>query len=96
MQERILGLKHQKVVATLDILAGVTLEQGKFADADTFFEEALSIRRETLGADHREVASALETYASLLRKAKRLEKAEELEAKAHSIRTNSAGQSPKQ
>jgi hypothetical protein len=84
------------VVATLDILAAVTLEQGKLADADSFFEKALSIRGETLGPEHPEVAASLESYAALLRKANRQEKAAELEARARSTHTKHAEQPTKQ
>ena len=60
--------------------------QGKYAEAEPLFERALAIKEKALGTEHPDVAAVLENYASLLCKMGKDAEAEELEARASTIR----------
>ncbi len=60
--------------------------QGKYAEAEPLYQRSLAILEKTLGPEHPNVALSLENYAALLRKTKREDKAEGMEARARAIR----------
>ncbi len=68
--------------------------QGKYAVAEPLYKRALAIWEKALGPEHPDVATALENYAALLRKAGRGEEAAKLEARAKAIRAKHARENP--
>ncbi|MBX9723952.1 MAG: tetratricopeptide repeat protein [Candidatus Obscuribacterales bacterium] len=75
------------VAKLLDKLGKLYEKRGDFASAEGQYELALEIYEEHFGADHTEVASALERYASALQKANKTTEAAELETRAKKIRS---------
>ncbi len=75
---------------SLNSLAVLYDNQGQYAKAQPFYQRALAIQEKALGADHPNVATSLENFASLLRAFGRPEEAEPLEARAKVIRAKSA------
>jgi hypothetical protein len=61
--------------------------------ADSLYRDALAIREKTLGPEHVDVATTLESYAALLRKLNRGAEAEEMEVRAKAIRASHGQQS---
>ena len=53
---------------SLDNLADVLQAQGKLAEAETMYREALAMRRKLLGNEHPDVAISLINLADVLRK----------------------------
>jgi len=77
------------VAASLNNLAGLYQEQGKYAEAEPLYRRSLAILEKALGPEHPDVAESLENYAELLRETGREDKAEEMEARAKAIRAKS-------
>ncbi|MCZ6483167.1 MAG: tetratricopeptide repeat protein [Alphaproteobacteria bacterium] len=59
-----------------------------------FHKRALAIREKALGSENPGVATALENYASLLRKTERTTEATKMEARAEAIRAKHARENP--
>ncbi len=71
--------------------AGIyTRHRGRYRAAEPLFERALRILEKALGPEHPRVATALESYALLLRKTGRQEEAVELKARAKAIHARRA------
>ena len=81
-----LGPQHCAVATSLNGLAILYRDQGKYGDAEPLFKRALAIRENVLGPQHPDVADSLENYASLLQKTDRVTEANEMETRAKSIR----------
>ena len=64
--------------------------QGKYAEAEPLFKQALAIKKKVLGSEHPGVATSLENYAALLRKTGRSAEAAKIEARAKAIRAKHA------
>ena len=62
--------------------------QGRYEDAAPLYQRALAICEEVLGAKHPNVAVVLENYAALLQATGRSEEAQNLEARAQTIRAS--------
>ena len=77
------------MAASLNNLAGLYQEQGKYAEAEPLYRRSLAILEKALGPEHPDVAESLENYAELLRETGREDKAEEMEARAKAIRAKS-------
>ncbi|PYU92949.1 MAG: hypothetical protein DMG08_11350 [Acidobacteria bacterium] len=65
MQEKELGPEHPHVTLSLNDLAAVYLNQGKYADAESLYRRSLAIREKALGPEHRHVALSLNKLAEL-------------------------------
>ena len=87
---------HPNVDLSLNNLAALYDNQGKYAQAEPLLQRALAIREKTLGADHPKVAESLENYAALLRKMNREAEAERMDARAQVIRDKHAQEKPKE
>ena len=77
------------MAASLNNLAGLYQEQGKYAEAEPLYRRSLAILEKALGPEHPDVAESLVNYAELLRETGREDKAEEMEARAKAIRAKS-------
>ena len=65
IQEKELGPEHPHVALSLNNLAAVYLNQGKYADAESLYRRSLAIREKALGPEHRHVALSLNKLAEL-------------------------------
>jgi tetratricopeptide (TPR) repeat protein len=78
--------EHYK--ADIDASIAVTkMAEGNFAEAEPLFKSAIQLLNDN-APQHSDLASALEAYASLLRKMNRTKEAEPMERRAVQIRTN--------
>jgi tetratricopeptide (TPR) repeat protein len=66
LQKKRLGSQHPDVARSLSNLGGVLQAQGKFAEAETVYREALAMRRKLLGSEHPGVANLLGGLAEVL------------------------------
>ena len=66
LEKRLLGNESPAVAASLNRLARFLYDQGKFADAETGYREALMITRKLRGNEHIEVADALDWLVIVL------------------------------
>ena len=65
IHRKLLG-EHPDVATSLNNLAGVLLDQDKFADAEEYMREALAMRRKVLDRDHPTVAVSLHNLGAVL------------------------------
>ncbi len=79
---------------SLNNLAELYREQGKYAEAEPLYKRSLAIKEKALGPEHPHVATGLENYAALLRKTNREAEAARLEARAKAIRAKHASENP--
>jgi len=82
------GEKSDLLPAWLDKLAGLYYTAGRYEKAEPLYKRALEIRKNVFGGDALGVAYSLDNYAKVLRKLNRVAEAEDLEARAKSIRKN--------
>ena len=61
--EKSLGPNHPDVARSLNNLAQLYRDQGRYADAEPLYKRALAIYEKSLGPDHRDVATALSNLA---------------------------------
>ena len=80
------GEKDTRLATTLNELALLFTDQGKYAEAEPFFQRSLAIREKALGPEHPDVATSLENYAFLLQEMDRNTEADELAERARAIR----------
>lgn len=75
------------MATTLNNLAELYRTQGKYAEAEPLYTQALEILEKVLGPNHPNVATVLENMAELYKKTGRLDEAQRLEARAKEIRS---------
>ncbi len=78
------------MATSLNTLAGLYDNQGRYAEAEPLYQRSLAIREKALGPEHPDVAQSLENYAALLRNTELNDEAEKLEARAKAIRARHA------
>ncbi len=74
---------------SLNNLAALYHQQGRYAKAEPLYQRSLTIREKALGPEHPRVATSLENYAALLRQTTRADEAARMEARAKVIRAKS-------
>ena len=84
------------VAQSLNNLALLYHAQGRYAEAEPFYQRSLAILEKAFVPEYPHVAASLENYANLLRETEREDKAEEMEARAKAIQANHAEQNPVQ
>ena len=57
IHEKVLGGEHPDVATSLNTLASLYQEQGRYAEAEPLNKRALAIREKVLGGEHRYVAT---------------------------------------
>ena len=80
-----LGEGNPLLMSSLYSLATFYEQQGEIEKAETQYQRALSIKEQTSGPNHPDVAIILNKYAGLLRQAHRDEEAEHLSRRAREI-----------
>ncbi len=91
---QILGPEHPDVATSLNNLASLYHNQGKYAQAEPLYQRALAIWEKALGPEHPQVATFLENFGDLLRKMNRDAEADKMEARAQAIRAKHAQEIP--
>ena len=66
IQEKALGPNHPDVAMSLNNLAVLYGDQGRYADAEPLYKRSLAIKEKALGPDHPDVAESLNNLAELL------------------------------
>ena len=79
------GPDHPDVAQSLNNLATLYHDQGKYAEAEALYFRALAIREESLGPNHPDVATALNNLAALYESQDREAEAERLRERARGI-----------
>jgi tetratricopeptide (TPR) repeat protein len=75
------------VAESLNNLAGLYDTQGKFAEAEPLYKQALAIVEKALGPNHPNVATVCENMVDLYSQIGKEDEAEKLEARARKIRS---------
>ena len=65
MREQALGPEHPDVATSLNGLAMVYHEEGKYTDEEPLLRRALAIREKVLGPEHPDVADILNNLAEV-------------------------------
>ncbi|MEM8717231.1 MAG: toll/interleukin-1 receptor domain-containing protein, partial [Cyanobacteria bacterium P01_G01_bin.4] len=65
MRKRLLGDEHPAVARSLNNLAGLYKDQGRYSEAEPLLQEALVMRKRLLGTEHPAVATSLNNLAAL-------------------------------
>ncbi len=63
MRKRVLGDEHPYVATSLNNLAGLYDNQGRYSEAEPLLQEALAMRKRVLGDEHPDVATSLNNLA---------------------------------
>jgi tetratricopeptide (TPR) repeat protein len=82
-----LGAGHVDTAQSLNNLARLYYEQGKYAEAEPLYKRSLAIVEKALGYKHPNLFTVLMNYADLLRKMSRGAEAAKLEARAAKIQS---------
>jgi tetratricopeptide (TPR) repeat protein len=80
-----IGQHDPKVAMSATNLANCLRQQGKYPEAETFYQRAIEVKEKCFGPLHHELIGVLENYAKMLRGAGREKEAEKLEYKAKTI-----------
>src|SRR5205807_1216345 len=92
IHEQQLGPEHPDTANSLNNLAGLYNNQGKYEQAEPLLVRALEIREQQLGADHPDTAGSLYCLAYLYQHQKKYEQAEPLYKRALSIYQQKLGE----
>jgi CHAT domain-containing protein len=65
IREKVFGLDHPDVGASLNNLAGLYARQGRYADAEPLYKRSLVIKETAFGSEHPDVAITLNNLAEL-------------------------------
>jgi tetratricopeptide (TPR) repeat protein len=65
MRQRLFSGDHPDVASSLNNLAGLYLSQGRNADAEPLYRQALEMERRLFSGDHPDVAISLNNLAGL-------------------------------
>jgi len=68
INEKALGSDNPDVAISLNNLAELYYNQGRYKEAEPLYRQALKILKQTLGSDHPEVAITLENMRALYKK----------------------------
>jgi len=74
-----------KLATTMNNLANCLRHQGRYADAEPLYKQAILVREKALGHNHKDLAILLENYAKMLRLAGRVPEAEKIDGRVHAI-----------
>jgi tetratricopeptide (TPR) repeat protein len=89
--EKVLGPEHPDVATSLNNLAGIYHEQGKYAEAEPLFKRSLAVCEKVLGPEHPDVAQSLNNLAGLYQKQGKYAEAEPLFKRSLTIREKVLG-----
>lgn len=87
MKKKVLNNSDRSIAKTLHSLAGLYHVQGRYAEAEPLYMQALNIREKALGPVHSDIITSLNDLAALLRTTGRTAEAARMETRAETIRT---------
>ena len=82
IREKALGAEHPDVANSLNNLANLYQDQGRYTEAELLYKRSLSIWENTLGPEHPFVATSLDNLAGLYHSQGRYAEAELLQKRA--------------
>ena len=91
MKKKLLGNEHPDVAASLNNLAYVLAQQGKWVEAETMHREALAMFRKLLGNEHPYVATSLNNSAIVFAQQGKWAEAETMHREALAMRRKLLG-----
>ena len=91
IREKALGPDHPDVALSLNNLAALYNDQGRYADAEPLLQALTGDREKALGPDHPDVAASLNNLAELYRAQGRYADAEPLYKRSLAIREKALG-----
>ncbi|MEM9454354.1 MAG: tetratricopeptide repeat protein [Myxococcota bacterium] len=91
IREKVHGLDHPNVVASLESLGNVAKSQARYEEAHDFHERALAIREKALGPAHPHVATSFNNLATLAESQGEYEKARDFFGRALTILDRALG-----
>ena len=65
IREQTLGPDHPDVAISMDLLADLYMDEGKFVQAESLYRRALTIREQALAGDHTDIAVSLKNVAQV-------------------------------
>jgi tetratricopeptide (TPR) repeat protein len=80
-----IGPQDPKVALSATNLANCLRQQGKLAEAESFYKKAIEVKEKAFGPLHHELIGVLENYAKMLRAAGREKEADKIDFKARAI-----------
>lgn len=86
IRKSILGIEDPNTAQSINNLANLYYDHGKYQNAEPLFLEALNIRKKVLGIDHPDTATSINDLAELYNTQGKYEKAEKLYLQALAIR----------
>ncbi len=90
-EKRFLAQRHPEVAASLNNLAILYADQGRYAEAEPLYKRALAIKEKVLGPEHVDFATTLDSLASLYADQGRFAEAEPLYKRALAIKEKVLG-----
>jgi len=91
VRKRLLGAEHHDVAESLNNLAELYYNQGRYAEAEPLFKQALEMTKHLLGPEHPDVATSLDNLAALYQSQGRYAEAESLFKQALEMRKHLLG-----
>jgi tetratricopeptide (TPR) repeat protein len=85
IHERVVGAEHPATAATLNNLASLYQDQGRYAEAERLYQRTLAIAERALGPNHPNTAATLKNLAGLCSRQGRFDEAERLHQRALAI-----------
>ena len=76
--KKMLGDEHPDVADSLNNLASLYKNQGKYDEAEKMFKESLAMRKKMLGEEHPDVAQSLNNLAALYENQGKYDEAEKM------------------
>ena len=91
IREQVLGSEHPITATSLNALAGLYRDQGKYGHAEALYQRALTVIDMVLGSEHPSVAQTLHALAMLYQAQGKYEQAEPLYQRALHIQEKVLG-----
>jgi non-specific serine/threonine protein kinase/serine/threonine-protein kinase len=92
VRRRLLGERHKDTLESLNWLANVLQEQGKYAQAEAIRANILEVQQRVVGEEHPDTLSSMNHLASVYRSEGKNDKASELAAKTLDIQRRLLGE----
>ena len=91
IRRKILGEEHPDVATSLQVVAGIFREQGRYSEAEEMLQESLMTQTQLLGEEHPNVADILDSLGLVYHAQGRYSEAEPLFQRSLTIRDDSLG-----
>jgi tetratricopeptide (TPR) repeat protein len=91
LEQMVLGKEHPSTLTSMNDLASVLSDQGKYEQAEEMHRQALGLRETMLGKEHPSTLTSMNNLASVLRGQGKYEQAEEIHRQALGLRETMLG-----